>query len=206
MGQQAGSSQIGQLGQFVAAGEEIQEPDIVRFPGDCHQSRAHRMKVTLQPVDDAHPFPHQLFAPSCGAFELVVFNGCRRDFVERVFCQRQVLGQAEQFEYPARIDGIGLGRCREYFLVAGEFEVIDAVQAVTVPENLSVQRARPAVIAFHGNGYRQLMAFFKAFDMVKKFLEAACIVTNIELIQQLAVRQPDCHPVTGAADIYCNSY
>ena len=85
------------------------------------------MKIALYPVDDAHPFPHQLFAPPRVAFELGVFNGCRCDFLERVLRQRQMFRQAKQFEYPACINGIGFGGCGKYFFVAGELEVVDAV-------------------------------------------------------------------------------
>jgi len=67
--------------------------------------------------------------------------------------------------------------------------------------NVFLWRARPTVIAFYGNSHPHLMTFFRAFDMLKKFLEAACIVTSIKLIQQLAGWQPNRHPVTGTADI-----
>ena len=96
------------------------------------------MKVALQPVDDAHPFPHELFAPPRETFEMIVGNRCRGNFMQRVFRQGQVLGQTEQFENSARINRVGLGRCRKDFLVAGKFEVVDAVQAVAVAEDVPV--------------------------------------------------------------------
>lgn len=118
----------------------------------------------MQAIHKAHPFFNDLFAPPREVFQLVVDQRGGSHFLQYVFCQWQVCGEPKQFEDAPRIDGVGLGGRGKDFFIAGELEVVDAVETIAMPANVSIQRACPAIKTFHGNGYRQGVSPFNSVD------------------------------------------
>lgn len=72
-------------------------------------------------------------------------------------------------------------------------------------ENVPVQRARPTVVAFHRDRYRQMVAVFDGFYVAEEFAETNGVVVDIEFVQKFTVRQPDRHTVAGTANINGNA-
>lgn len=193
--------QARELGDVLAVGQQVQEPEVLDVRGDLQQARADGLQVVLQAAEDPALFVHQ-GAPTAGqALELEVLGRGRLDLLERIAGARHVLAELHQLQAPACVDAVGLGRCREDLFEAGELEVVDVEQPPLALTHQGVQGAGVAVVALHGHRHRPRVAALMTLDATEEVRETLRTVIDIELLEQLPVGQAHRHTMAMAAHI-----
>lgn len=153
------------------------------------------LQIGLQAVQQADLLVDQLTPAAGQPLKLLVGGRHRGDFLQHVAGQRDVIAEPKQFQDLAPVDSVRLGRGGKDFLVAGELEIVDAVEPEALPKDHPVERPGVTVVAFHGDGDRALLA--ETLDTPEEFAEPGGGVRDVELGQELAIGGADGDAVAG---------
>jgi len=140
-----------ELLQPVPATQKTKEGNTILVFHNVSQTRAHRPKVRLHPVQKTNLFVHQLAPASGQPLEHPVGFGHLVHLLQYLPASRQRTLKTDQFHDLPGVDGICLGRTWKKFLEAPEFEVVHVQERVPPFLDFTVQRPGIPIVAFHGH-------------------------------------------------------